>query len=418
MFDLDYLPQLPLDVAFWFTSLVLLMIAIGGVLRYRTAFNPLVLFVIFEGLFQTLLSALIAFTSQTARAHDIANTLILSTVYFVGMAIVFLPVRVVGVRVLINRWLLSAKLIVPSAIRGRKYHLLFVAIAFAAVFLALMVASGAGTLWITNPRMAYQGFRAGSGFLFLLVQWISVSGLLIYLFGKTQTTSSSLWALIVYAAIANFTGSKSALVSGLFLWITFYNFYVRKISVIWFFVAIVFCIPLMLGRLVAQGSYGDLMEALDYFKDYVATTAVFLGRFDEFGFRYGSASLSDLWFYVPRVIYPAKPFEYGLTLIHQVLYPGMAELGHTPGILPWSLAFLDFGVLGVFFVGVIGGSIKRLAYEFFLDRPYSVFSFVLVMQLALVPVYIYASLPLSILIAFVLHRYTKIGITGFQGRVV
>jgi len=85
-----------------------------------------------------------------------------------------------------------------------------------------------------------------------------------------------------------------------------------------------------------------------------------------FVFRYGVASLSDLWFYVPRVLYPAKPFEYGLSLIYQILFPGMTELGHTPGILPWSLAYLDFGVLGVFVCGVFSGFLKRLSYDFFL----------------------------------------------------
>jgi hypothetical protein len=171
----------------------------------------------------------------------------------------------------------------------------------------------------------------------------------------------------------------------------------------------------MLSLLVAQGAYADLLEALDYFKDYVATTASFLGRFDEFGFRFGSASLSDLWFYVPRSIYPAKPFEYGLSLIHQVLFPGMAELGNTPGILPWALPYLDFGTFGVFASGVIGGMFKRLAYEFFLERRNSIFAFVLVMQLALFPIFIYANLPLSILIAFLLARYARLRIIGFSG---
>jgi hypothetical protein len=305
-------------------------------------------------------------------------------------------------------FVIRSKLMARAPISGRRYHLLFVAIAFVLVFFALMIFSGAGTLWITSPRTAYQDFRAGSGFLFMLVQWISTSGFLIYLFARPQSMTSSLKALAVYVSIAYFTGSKGAIVSGFILWSSFVNFYVRKISVFWFFGAILLCIPLMLLLLVVQGVYGTLFEALDYFKDYVATTALFLGRFDDFGFRYGAASLSDLWFYVPRAFYPGKPFEYGLTLIHQVLFPGWAETGHTPGLLPWSIAYLDFGVLGVFFSGFFGGFIKRLAYENFLSRPYSIFAFVLLMQLALFPVYIYASLPLSILIAFLLARYASL----------
>lgn len=389
--------------------------AIGGLLRYRNAFNPLLFFVIYEGLFQTLLSAVIALSILSSPSQDIARTLVLSTVYFIGTAIVFVPVRFIGVRRLVRSWLMRGKLMVPRRIIGRRFHLLFVAIAFAFIFLALMVVSGAGILWITNPRVAYQDFRAGSGFLFLLVQWMSISGLLLYLFGRPHTLASSLRGLAVYLPIAYFMGSKAAIISGFVLWLAYYNFLIRRIPVILFLVALLLFVPLMLALLVAQGAYTDLLEALDYFKDYVATTAMFLGGFDEFGFRFGAASLSDLWFYVPRAIYPDKPFEYGLTLIHQVLFPGMAELGHTPGILSWSLAYLDFGALGVFVGGVVGGLVKRLAYEFYLERPYSIFAFVLLMQLALFPIYIYANLPMSIVIAFLLARYARLRIIGFSG---
>ncbi len=415
MIDLSFVPSVPLLGAFTAASLVLGLIAIGGLLRYRDAFNPLVFFAIYEGLFQTLLSAWIALSLLSIPADDVSRTLVVATLYFIGTAFVFLPVRIFGARSLIRTWLLRGKLIAIQRIKGRRFHLFFVAIAFLLAFVALMVASGAGTLWITNPRMAYQNFRSGSGLLFLLVQWISISGLLIFLFGRAQNILSSLKALAIYVPIASFTGSKAAIISGLVLWSSFCNFSIRRIPVVWFLAAIALFVPLMLSLLVAQGAYGDLFEALDYFKDYVATTATFLGRFDEFGLRYGTASLSDLWFYVPRSIYPAKPIEYGLTLIHKVLFPGMAELGHTPGILPWSLSYLDFGTLGVFVSGVIGGLVKRLAYEYFLERSNSIFAFVLVMQLALFPIFIYANLPLSILIAFLLARYARLRIIGFSG---
>lgn len=414
MINLGFVPLVSLPVAFLVASLVLVLIAIGGILRYRNAFNPLVFFAIYEGIFLTLVSAMIALSIMSTSVDDVSKTLVVATFYFIGTAVAFLPVRLFGVRSFIRRLLLPGRLIAVQAIRGRRFHLFFVAFACLLVFLALMVASGAGTLWITNPRVAYQSSRAGSGFLFLLVQWLSLSGLLIFLFGRPQTILSSLKALAIYVPIAALTGSKAAILSGFVLWSSFCNFSIRRIPVVWFLFAIVLFVPLMLSLLVAQGSYGDLLEALDYFKDYVATTATFLGRFDEFKLRYGTASLSDLWFYVPRSVYPAKPFEYGLTLIHQVLYPGMAELGHTPGILTWALPFLDFGVLGVFISGVLGGLVKRLAYEYFLERPSSIYAFVLMMQLALFPVFIYANLPLSFLIAFLLARYAKLRFIGFS----
>lgn len=415
MISLGYVPAAPLPLAFIVAFLVLALMSVGGMRRYRTVFNPLVMFAIFEGLFMTLLSAWIVLSGNLSLPENVARALFVSTIYFVGTALAFLPVRVVGVRNLILHFVMRSKLMAWAPISGRRYHLLFVAMAFALVFFALMIFSGAGTLWITSPRTAYQDFRAGSGFLFMLVQWISTSGFLIYLFARPQSIPSSLKALAVYVSIAYFTGSKGAIVSGFVLCSSFVNFYVRKISVFWFFGAILLCIPLMLLLLVVQGVYGTIFEALDYFKDYVATTALFLGRFDDFGFRYGAASLSDLWFYVPRALYSAKPFEYGLTLIHQILFPGMAELGHTPGILPWSLAYLDFGTLGVFVCGLVSGFVKRLSYEFFLERPNSLFAFVVAMQIALFPIFLYANLPLTVVIAFLLSRYASLRIIGFSG---
>lgn len=415
MIDLGFVPLVPLPMSFATAAIVLGGISVWGLSRYRDAFNPLVFFAIYEGLFQTLISAWIALSTLAATVEDVSKTLVVATLYFVSTSVVFLPVRIFGARSLIRTWLLRSKPIAAQKIKGLRFHLIFVVLAFLLVFLALMVASGAGTLWITNPRVAYQNFRAGSGFLFLVVQWLLASGLLISLFGRPQTILNSLKTLAIYVSIAPLTGSKTAIISGLVLWSSFCNFSIRRIPFICFLVAIGMSVPLILSLLVTQGSYGDLLESLNYFKDYVATTASFLGRFDEFGLRYGAASLSDLWFYVPRAIYPEKPFEYGVTLIHQILFPGMAELGHTPGILPWSLAYLDFGMLGVFISGVIGGLVKRFVYEYFLERRNSIFAFVLVMQLALFPIFIYASLPISFLIAFLLARYSRLKIIGFSG---
>lgn len=292
--------------------------------------------------------------------------------------------------------------------RKRRYHLFFLALGFAVAFIALMVQSRAGFLWITDPRSAYQNNRAGSGFLFLLVQWILVSGLIIYLFGRPQTVRSSIMSLVVYLPASYFSGSKASLVCGIVLWTAFYNFRVKKIPIIIFCIFVGLFLPLFFALLFLQGSYSDVSEALEYFKDYVVTTANFIGRFNEFGLHYGSAYISDFWFYVPRALYPGKPFEYGLTLIHQILYPGMAELGHTPGILGWSLSYLDFGTIGVFVSGIGSGLVKRFAYEYFLAHRESIFAFVILMQLSLFPIFIYANLPLSIVIAFAVHAFASL----------
>jgi hypothetical protein len=159
--------------------------------------------------------------------------------------------------------------------------------------------------------------------------------------------------------------------------------------------------------LFLQGSYVDVWSGISYFKDYAETTGQFLLRFDEFDLQWGYGSLSDFWFYVPRALYPEKPFEYGLTLIHKVLFPGSAELGSTPGVLPWALAYLDFGVVGVFFSGVFAGFIRRGAYESFLANQRSILAFVLMIQLSLMPVFAYATLPLIVIIGVLLVIFMR-----------
>jgi hypothetical protein len=145
---------------------------------------------------------------------------------------------------------------------------------------------------------------------------------------------------------------------------------------------------------------GNPLEAFSsYFKEYFDTTAQFLWRFDEFGYRYGGAAVSDLWFYVPRGLFPDKPYEYGLTLIHQVLFPGMAETGNTPGILPWATAYLDFGVIGVFVSGILGGLWQRAAFEYFLKHRHSFFAFLLMMQFALFPPLPFATAGMTFILA-------------------
>ena len=123
MINLGFVPLVPLPVAFTVASLVLGLIAIGGLYRYRDAFNPLVFFAIYEGLFQTLLSAWIALSILSTPADAVSRTLVVATLYFIGTAVVFLPVRLFGARSLIRRWLLRGKRMSARRISGRRFHI-------------------------------------------------------------------------------------------------------------------------------------------------------------------------------------------------------------------------------------------------------------------------------------------------------
>ena len=70
-------------------------------------------------------------------------------------------------------------------------------------------------------------------------------------------------------------------------------------------------------QLVISGLYDNVAAAGAYFVDYFYFAAYFLSRIDEIGHRFGEGWFTSFWFYVPQAVFLDKPFEYGLTLIHQ-----------------------------------------------------------------------------------------------------
>ena len=126
-----------------------------------------------------------------------------------------------------------------------------------------------------------------------------------------------------------------------------------------------------------------------------------MSQIEEIGHRFGEGYLTSLWFYVPRALFQDKPFEYGVTLIHQSLFPGMAEQSFTPGILPWGLSYLDFGVFGVAIEGLLIGSFQRAVYLRFMMQK-SMVMFIIMISTCYVPVFVYATLPIYLLIALLL----------------
>ena len=63
---------------------------------------------------------------------------------------------------------------------------------------------------------------------------------------------------------------------------------------------------------------------------------------------YGKISLSGFWQYVPRAIYPDKPFGFGPNYFTELYYPGTGEKGHSISFGEFTHYYVDFGWLGVF----------------------------------------------------------------------
>ncbi len=193
-----------------------------------------------------------------------------------------------------------------------------------------------------------------------------------------------------------FSGSKGAILVGVVITIIHFDRHHSRINLFSAFIIAFILIILFLTLLFSQGAYDSLFNSLKYFGIYAETTAIFINNFDNIGFKYGLGHLTDLWFYVPRMFYAEKPYEYGVTLIHQYILPGAAESGHTPGVMQWALSYLDFGIFGVLFYGILLAFIRRFFYCYFRVSNNIISSTALGVSVSLFPVYIYATLPILI----------------------
>jgi energy-converting hydrogenase Eha subunit C len=399
-------------VALGVLACVYVLGGVFGVVRYRTPLNPLSFYTAVSGGI-TMLSATIVYLQLATApysADDVTRTAIISIAAYLGTLTPYLfrgptPRRVFGQ---IVRWLGLDGDRIATRFSVVKFGLLLCA--SAASFVALAVLGGGGLRWITDTRNAYINNRSGAGPFFAATEWFLVFALLYLLWSLRPTRLRSLFLVVLgFAVAASFTGSKGNILIIVLVCTIYYHFRVRPIPVVAFLLMIPLALVAFLGLLALQGFRAEEgVFALVYFKDYFDTAAQFLSRFDEFGFRYGGATASELWAYVPRALYPDKPYEYGLTLVHRVLFPGAAETGNTPGILPWVTAYLDFGVIGVFLWGAWGSVWQRAAYEYYLKNRSSFFAFLLMMQFALWAPLPFATTGIAIVLSIGMSLYLRV----------
>jgi oligosaccharide repeat unit polymerase len=379
--------QMSVESSFLGLALAMVGGALYGIHRYRTPLNPLTVFSVLQvGLF-TLTSGVVAYSYLSSTGYPpeaLTKTAMIAVVYFAGNIATYLVLGEAPVRLF--DWLMRSLRLGSEriSVRFSLFKFLFLLGCAAGAFAGVAVVGGGGMRWITDTRTAYIANRAGAGPLYAAMEWCLVFALLHYLWARRPRGIRLIFITWSFAFAAYFSGSKGSVVIMFVIGIVYYQFFVRRISIGGYLVLSGMILSVFSVLLGIQGMRGGLFEtSRTYFRDYFDVTTQFLWRFDEFGYHYGSASLSDLWFYVPRLVFPNKPYEYGALLIHRVLFPGAAETGNTPGILGWAMAYLDFGVAGVFVSGVLAGFWQRGAFEYFLKNRQSVIAFLLMMQFAL-----------------------------------
>lgn len=272
----------------------------------------------------------------------------------------------------------------------RRLSILFFAF-FVFSFIVLMYLSGAGTLWLTDSRVAYQDYRNGVGvFYAITTSLLSLSYVFsLYMYdNKNLFFVKTLPLTLFFSACAFFLGSKSLIMGFFVIMLVYYSYHVRPFR-LWQVVVLFFAFLLSVSFLqFIQGTAQTTQDTILY-ANYFSTTTDFLRRFSEgeFSFQFGNVWISNVWGYVPRILYPNKPYEYGQLLINKVIFPGAAEIGHSPGLLPWAAQYLDFGRLGVVIYGVVTGCFLGWTHGFYANRNAGIVDFWILLKLGGFPAF-------------------------------
>lgn len=389
-----------------------LAVAIWGWIRYKTPLNPLTNYSITQVCVFTLFSGYMAMQKNISAPYEpatIAKVNVVALLDLLAYALVFAPrwfplVAVIGDGL---RFLRLDRTAIAREFSPIVFTILLIGCLIS--FCILAVGGGGGLLWVTDTRVAYMYYRVGYGSFFALAQWFLLLALIYYLWGRRVRGS---WECIVVGILfscgAYFTGSKGSVLVIAIVVLMYYNFMVKPVSIRATLVVASLMIVGFIWMLLAQGFEGSVSESYGYFAAYVDTTARFLANVGDWGYQHGRVFLSDFWRYVPRTLFPGKPFEYGTVLIHQRLFPGAAAAGDTPGILMWAPIYWDFGLLGVILASVGMGILHRAVFDHFIGNRRTFVSFILMLQISPTPIFPFAPVPMVIVLCIGLSVITSI----------
>lgn len=348
--------------------------------RYGTIIHPVAYFGGFYAVQTAISPALYGAIGLFDRTADsaIITTVAYSSLYFACIGLPFLTKPS-----LVYTLMRSATTqLLPRPPRMGRLIYIAIIVQFLLFFGLLMATSGT-TEWITSPRVAYQESRAGAGVWWSLCQSMLVLLVAAFLSRKARSIFAAGGICLCSAVVAFFLGSKAFMLFPFILAAFYYEHRVRKIPRMWVLLGALGMVSGVFLLQFLQGTAGDLVETIAYF-NYFPNTATFMEDFEwRFQHTWGATNLSTLWQFVPRGLYPDKPFVYGQIAIMEDYSPGAAELGATPGILPWAAAYMDFGVPGIIIDGLLTGAIAKGAFAL-LRRQTDVTSLIIFGQIGLI----------------------------------
>lgn len=199
-----------------------------------------------------------------------------------------------------------------------------------------------------NPRIFYQNYRQGIGLVWSC--YVSLLGILQGLVLYNILTSKHIKQYFLYSIVfiflilAYFSGSKLVIATVFlqsFILMCIFNKKEAKRILAFSPIVVVF---------LSINFFSNLSNlSFDYFLNYanswklsrLLVSDIIAGTFDYFN---GEIFFTNIFSYIPRSIFPDKPFAYGPTLLLENYFPGMAATGHSPSFGPSMSYIADFGI--------------------------------------------------------------------------
>ncbi|EFB2838363.1 MULTISPECIES: O-antigen polymerase [Escherichia] len=221
-------------------------------------------------------------------------------------------------------------------------------ILFVALFVLLSSKSEIGISgWLMNPRDGYQNYREGNGFLYAF----SLSTLSASYFTRALALRSEMKLFIcaiLYCVLVFFLGSKTFILSFAIFYLAVLSLNQSKFLKFGLILVTPLAACAILYNLFLAIGNMNVDVVLSYFDQY-QNSIYLLQDLDKGVVKLfnGTVYFSQFWSYIPRSLFPEKPFVYGFLHVNEIYYPGAAESGHTPAFSKGMDNFVDYGYVGL-----------------------------------------------------------------------
>ncbi len=206
-------------------------------------------------------------------------------------------------------------------------------------FFSILVIHSNG-IFLTNPRLGYQSYREGFGFVWVF--YILCVSVLYYLLAIKRELNVK--KILFFTLLMFLTGSKKLILDVFIKSFLVYIWLGRKIKRWQIIVGSIVLIVLMLKLFGQFGASQDFLTRVATYFDFMKLARLVFEDYENgvLEHTYGRIFGSSFWSYIPRVLYPDKPYAYGSVSLLEMYYPGMAATGHTPSFGILTHDFVDF----------------------------------------------------------------------------